>query len=177
MRPTPETGARQDNPDRFARKIAGFGRARTNCSSRTLAGRDHGSRRVRFTFVRAIPRRADRRRQAFSANVGTERACGDDVDYKIRRCVSRASGDPVTLFCNITVSCKTRRETRSRFRDCDMDRIQSNLCVPPQVSVEISTGIASPWGLPRNLQRNDMTMSASKVASRSGSVTGEHAAV
>lgn len=57
------------------------------------------------------------------------------------------------------------------------DRIQSNLCVPPQDSVEISTGIASPWGLPRNLQRNDMTMSASKVASRSGSVTGEHAVV
>lgn len=56
-------------------------------------------------------------------------------------------------------------------------RIQSNLCVPPQDSVEISTGIASPWGLPRNLQRNDMTMSASKVASRSGSVTGEHAVV
>jgi hypothetical protein len=57
------------------------------------------------------------------------------------------------------------------------DQIQSNLCVPPQDSVEISTGIASPWGLPRNLQRNDMTMSASKVASRSGSVTGEHVAV
>ena len=41
--------------------------------------------------------------------------------------------------------------------------VQSNLCVPPQDSVEISTGIASP-GKSRNLQRNDIIMSTLKVA-------------
>jgi hypothetical protein len=53
----------------------------------------------------------------------------------------------------------------ARRRDASPAKVQSNLCVPPQDSVEISTGIASP-GKSRSLQRNDIIMSTLKVASR-----------
>jgi hypothetical protein len=144
------------------------------------------------------------RRHAFAANarrggtlVHRETDCGAVSDDRHARAVAQ---DPVAMQIGYARSTHSTLIAPARARASNVltslplltkrvaeidhdfaivlrDQIQSNLCVPPQDSVEISTGIASPWGLPRNLQRNDMTMSASKVASRSGSVTGEHAVV
>ena len=79
--------------------------------------------------------RTRRRRNRIGRPVGA-------FDATARTCARRAR---IERFTGSWLLTKRVAEIDRDFAIVLRDRIQSNLCVPPQDSVEISTGIASPW--------------------------------